>query len=326
MIVGISYHPGDKSLMERWAAHVKKLGPYPNHTIILAPAHKAGTDNIKEVLESCFGKVDVQECFHTMTGWPVSCNQAFEFIARHVRAVYQQSFLWMEPDAIPVKREWLDMIDGEYKSCNKAFMGDLVAIKGIMPNGVDHMSGVGVYHWNLSVHAPAAFNNYEAAWDVCAGAEILRNFHHTFVIQHDWVPTKAWRRDKVTKEFVRPEAVIYHPDKLGVLMEDGLAVEGTRVAGEPQTGTARVGSSESPIEQPSTAPMTLVNALVRELKTHYENKKLRKTVIEELANAGFIKAKKRKYTRKKVQAPVVLRKRSGVGTGVSVSSDSQVEV
>ena len=317
MIVAIPYHAGDIDLMRRWAAHVKKLGDNKNHTIILAIVRKASTDGIKEVLESSFGSVDVLECYHSETGWPLSCNMSFEQIVWHINGKYKKPFLLMEPDAVPLKTGWLDEIEKEYTACGSPFMGDFVEIEGIMPNGVNHMSGVAVYHWDMFRLAPSAFNNTVMAWDIASANHVTRNMHRTKLIQHDWIPEKKWRRDEVTKAVVRKDALIYHPDKLGVLFEDNLAGSGTRAEGEPSTGdVAAVGQSVSSIEQPEPASSqeTILNAIDQAIETLYvhsqQSRKAKKEIALRLGEKGLApktkKAKSIKRIRKQVQAAVAV--------------------
>jgi hypothetical protein len=313
MIVAISYYGADKPLMERWAAHVKKLGPYPSHKIILLPAHHATTDGVEEPLRECFGSVEVRPCYHTQTGWPISCNLAFENIARHAADNLKAPFLWMEPDAIPLNAGWLDSIEEAYKACGHPFMGDFVGIAGIMPNGIDHMSGVAVYHWDLHRLAPSLFNNERLAWDIASAKQIIPLFARTHLIQHDWVPTKAWRRDKVDSSCVNPLAVIYHPDKLGVLINDGLAGSGCGVVGELQTGVPCEGSPHE-VPEPALAlkvgseefiKQNIVNQ-INAISFHFKNSKnLKKLILQKLQENGIIP---RTYSKRKKKTKTALHK------------------
>jgi len=294
--------------MVRWANHVKKLGGVSKHHIIVMPAHGVSTDGVMEPLSKAFGRAEELPCFHTEQGWPVSCNRAFELAARHSEQVTKQSFLWMEPDAIPLKDFWLDDIEAEYKQCGKPFMGDFVKIAGVMPNGIDHMSGIAVYHWDMSRLLPSVFNNDHAAWDIVSGRDVIPQMHKTKLIQHDWLPTKEWRREVVTKDCVNPLAVIYHPDKLGVLIDDSLAGAGTRAERKPSTGAC---GDVSSFEQSAPAPSLLFSGFDSSLIDiiHYAktDSKCKKVLIARLAEEGIIKppkakkAKPIKRPRKQVQ-------------------------
>lgn len=293
--------------MVRWANHIKKLGGVSKHHIIVMPAHGVNTEGVMEPLSQAFGKAEELPCFHTEQGWPVSCNRAFEQAAWHSYQVTKQSFLWMEPDAIPLKASWLDDIESEYKQCGKPFMGDFVKIAGVLPNGIDHMSGIAVYHWDMPRIMPSVFNNDHAAWDIVSGREVTPQMHRTNLIHHDWVPSKQWRREVVTNECVNPLAVIYHPDKLGVLFNDSLAGVENRAERDPSTGTCGdVSSFEQSTPAPSTPESNLFSGFDSSLIDiiHYAktDRKCKKVLIARLSEEGIIKSPKTKKA-KSVKRP-----------------------
>lgn len=328
MIIAISYHDGDLDLMTRWANHVQKLGPYLNHHLVLLPVHGAPTAGIEQRLSGSFSKLSVEICHHAERGWPISCNKAFETMAWAAYQKYKQPFLWMEPDAVPLKQGWLNDIESEYRANGRPFMGDFVAIAGVMPNGVDHMSGIAVYHHDLPRLAPSIFNNEQLAWDIASAKNVIRQMHKTNLIHHDWIPTKQWRRDVVTSDCVKAGAVIYHPDKKGVLFNDGLAPNG--VQGDPATGVPCEGSPHETKETIITAgtPEAVEIAIkkaISVLSFHSsidENNK--KKISKWLIKANLSQAKSPKQSRKKVQSAVGKRGRPKSGSGVSVPSSAEV--
>lgn len=310
MNVFISYHTDDYPLMERWARHTAKLGVYGSHSIFIMPAHGAESDKIAAILKPAFSKVEVVSCYHDQRGWPISCNLAFEQAAWHSYNITKAPFLWMEPDAVPLKGSWIDDIEAAYSSCGKPFMGDFVGIKNIMPNGIDHMSGVAVYPSNMPAYAGSAFNNETIAWDIASGRDVVPKMARTTLIHHDWIPEKKWRRDVVTPDCVKDGAVIYHPDKNGVLFADGE----TRVAGEPQTGAP---VSVSSFEQSPSAPTyedhkketdweeDLINQFKNILLNADSSRSLKRAIKSCLIESGWIKkSKSTKQPRKKVRSTV----------------------
>jgi hypothetical protein len=329
MIVAISFHDGDLELMTRWANHVQKLGPYLNHHLVLLPVHGANTSGIEQRLSGSFSKLSVERCHHSERGWPISCNKAFETMAWAAFQKYKQPFLWMEPDAVPIKQGWINDIENAYRSCGKPFMGDYVAIAGVMPNGIDHMSGIAVYHPDMPRLAPSIFNNERAAWDIASASQVTRQMSRTPLIQHDWVPSKQWRRDKVDLSCVKPEAVIYHPDKKGVLFNDGLSPNGTQ--GDPAAGgscesspheTKETKLSKGTPESVETAIKNAINVLSFHSQIDEKNKrKISKWLIE----ANLTKAKSPKQSGKKVRSSLGKRGRPKSGSGVPIPSDKKVE-
>jgi len=168
----------------------------------------------------------------------------------------------------------------------------------------------------------------------------------TTLIQHDWVADKKWRRDNVDTSCVNEGAVIYHPDKKGVLFNDNLVPNGTQ--GDPAAG----GSCESqphetkdkpedykgevvwanPREPKITAgtPASVETAIknaINVLRFHSsldENNK--KKISKWLIEANLTKAKSSIKPRKKVRSTMGKRKRASSRGGVSISSDEKVEV
>jgi hypothetical protein len=316
MIVAISYHDGDLPLMRRWANHVCQLGLYKNHKLVLVPIRKSTTEGVIDPLKACFGEVIIEPCDHAHGGWPQSCNMAFESVGWLVSSTLKQPFLWMEPDAIPLKASWVDDIENAYNAARKPFMGAFVEIADIMPNGVNHMSGVGVYHWDLHRLAPSIFNNEKTAWDIASASNVIHQMHDTKLIQHDWIPDKKWRRDVVTKECVNPLAVIYHPDKLGVLMFDGAIPND--VQGDPAMGAVLV--TQKPHETKETYPE--IDPWEEIINYAKESTKNKKDIISRLIQEGILtKASCAKFFGKAVRSSVGKRGRPKTRDRAKVSSN-----
>ena len=328
MIVAISYYDGDLELMRRWASHVEKLGPYPNHTILVSPAHQATTEGVVEHLQG-FGKVVVRNCWHTERGWPISCNAAFEFIGRIAESEFKAPFLFMEPDAVPLCKEWIDQIEAEYKSCGKPFMGDFVNtqaydhLKGV-PN---HMSGIAVYTNFLSYNAPSIFRNEINAWDIVSAKDVVPRMHRTNLIHHDFdTKNDKWRKHNVDASCVKDGAVIYHPDKKGVLFNDGLtpndvqgdpAMGGDLVAHKPhETKELLISTKQIPSGTPEAEEQAILRA-VNTLSFHASiSPKNKKKIKEWLCEKGL--ATKAKKGAKRVGGKV----RKNLGTSKQASSVS----
>jgi len=79
-------------------------------------------------------------------------------------------WLWLEPDAIPLKADWLDQLAREYQHRGKPFLGPIVQGRG-------HMNGVGIYPPDAALRCPRAMNAQHEAWDVVMRDEMIHDCH-----------------------------------------------------------------------------------------------------------------------------------------------------
>ena len=283
MIVAISYHEGDYSLMSRWVDHVVKIGNYQKHKILLIPAPKTPSDDFVKKLKPSFGEVFVQERNPVFTNeHPCPCNEAFNTAARFVSFARRHPttglrveplrlpFLWMETDAVPLVPTWIDQIEAEFLTHRKPFLGDFVKMTGTAIGGVDHMSGIAVYHPDVLTLAPNAGTvqctkmmrgqngqpdkRVWIPWDVNSASQVVPQMAQSALIQHDWVDDPKWRRDVVTPDLLRQGVVVYHPDKKGVLFRDGKDCV-SPINGTQDSPVSGLGAGLPPCEEGLTASL-----------------------------------------------------------------------
>ena len=139
-------------------------------------------------------------------------------------AQFNNPWLWMEADAIPLKRGWLEKLQDLYWVGGKSFAGPIVKDKG-------HMNGTGIYPANTPNRIPAALAQPRTAWDVVMKKEMISDcldlhpyyFHAWSMHGEDFhpylggavptFPTQS-RVDKIPKQ-----AVVMHRCKDGSLIE-----------------------------------------------------------------------------------------------------------
>jgi hypothetical protein len=149
-------------------------------------------------------------------GWPSSPNAMFYSALVHVEEHFKADMLWLEPDAIPLCEDWLDVINAEWATARehgKSFCGNFV------PHWVDHMTGIAVYGANWRQVAPSLATivvngqGIHEAFDTHAAKEIVPHAYFTKRIQHIFYsPTIT------DLEILSPEAVIFHQDKSAKLI------------------------------------------------------------------------------------------------------------
>lgn len=135
-------------------------------------------------------------------------NQLFRHAARYVQGHFRWPFLWCEPDCVPTKPDWIAQLGSSYDSQPKRYLGSH------MKQGERlFMARVGVYHPGASseldkfCEGEVGFNTTQAAELVipkCSKTKLIQQL--SFSGEHDI-------------EKVRPDAVLVHGDKTGVLIE-----------------------------------------------------------------------------------------------------------
>ena len=161
-------------------------------------------------------------------GWPAGANWAWQNVARYIPMFYTKNepWLWLEADAIPLKKGWLDTLVAEYTKSGKAFMGHIVADMG-------HMNGVGIYPNHVSWFAKKPFMVEQSAWDVAIREEAEGETHNAnHLIQHCWGlasndkpqhrgddPVASFRDTGHMLRIIEPDAVLFHRCKDGSLID-----------------------------------------------------------------------------------------------------------
>lgn len=160
-----------------------------------------------------------------VTGWPAGANALWLAAAKHCKTA-GTDWLWMESDAIPLKRGWLVSIDKMRKGSR--YFGHLYMYREQV---MRVMSGIAVYPPDaIDLIGPIIKADPTKAWDVSGAEAVTPHATNTKLIHHfygekDLAPTfienrtAETTRNAFTLDQLPPEAVIYHRNKDGTLME-----------------------------------------------------------------------------------------------------------
>jgi len=229
MIVVIPTHQGDFSRAISLLRWIRDLGGCETfNCLIVADAGLQWNSAISllEEAQKVFRSAELITSDISVQGWPQGPNSLWACAADHCRRI-NVPFLWLEPDAIPLKAGWLTAINEAYAKCGKGFMGRMYACDNPgLPKKL--MSGIGVYPAN-SVDIIGEFAVGKLAWDVGAASVILPLAANTPLIQHFWgtvnmAPTFAEKKtasssiNTFTLANIQPEAVIFHRNNDGTLV------------------------------------------------------------------------------------------------------------
>jgi FkbM family methyltransferase len=218
MIVAYSFFPGDQDLALKNAQWMNELGGCKGHEVMVCYDARCTSDIVEAVgqeMLKAFDKVYRYIAKAAIDGWPEGANYFF----RTVTAWMQNNpryryFLWLEPDAIPMREGWLNDLEKEFLASGKPFMGDRVQVEDIPL----HMSGVGIYPNPLHQWAGEAYRAHDEAWDMSGKDQIVPQAHFTKLIEHAWRHPVFTNRNEL-KTQIRPEAVIFHSSKDGSLID-----------------------------------------------------------------------------------------------------------
>lgn len=189
-------------------------GKLPYHAI-LSLGDGVEAEPLREAMVKLFSKVTVIGS-NAPESWPQGKNAAFQNLVRYLNDVRnQESFLWWETDAIPLKKGWLATLESEHLVGGKAFTG-------YVHDALKCMECVGIYPPNFMEYSPVNGMLCRAApWDRCCGAEIIQNVHRAnhlmqFVHDVDGFPPTFPKDAKLLKD----GAVLFHACKDGTLIEE----------------------------------------------------------------------------------------------------------
>lgn len=221
MIVVLATFPGDQELAFKNVQWWNELGGCRGHEILFihdSRCYSGTVDAIGIELSKAFDKVHPFIAHTPMDGWPEGANYFFRAATNWMERTQWPSFMWMEPDAIPIKRGWLDVIVAEYKSCGKKFLGDRVEVTVAGREVPLHMSGVGIYPNPLHAYAGEAYRAHEIAWDMAGKDQIVPQAHFTKLIEHAWKHPSFRSLSEVATQ-IRPECMLFHSSKDGSLID-----------------------------------------------------------------------------------------------------------
>lgn len=215
MIVSYAVNPRDAGIALGtldWAYGLDGKLPYD---CILTIGKGVASDEIEAAASALFRNLTVIPS-DAPDAWPQGKNDAFQNLVRHIDTHrIPEPFFWWEPDAIPLRKGWLQAIEAEHVAGNKPFTGYVNDALGLM-------ECVGVYPPNFMEYSPSRGMLCRVApWDRCCGQDILPQVHRAndlFQFVHDvdgFAPSFAdERRVKLSDK-----AVLFHRNKDGTLVE-----------------------------------------------------------------------------------------------------------
>lgn len=228
----IGFHSGDTVATAELLAWIKDLGSALNHdALLVADAATPWKDcvELNSLAQKIFRKSELIFTGQSVSGWPQGPNSLFFTAAEHINANKRGPWLWLEPDAIPLRHGWIDALEEEWLSLrhNQKFLGHIYDfnIQGGPPKG---MSGVAIYAED-AFNVLQQFKEMPGAWDYNAAEIMLKYGAPSSLIQHFFgekglPPTFAEKKETTspintfTLWNIKLGAVLFHRNKDGTLI------------------------------------------------------------------------------------------------------------
>lgn len=229
MLVVIPTHAGDIHQAIALLEWILKLGQNKNHDCLIVadggtPFDK--TVRAREVAGAIFREVRLTTNEREVKGWPDGCYSLFRTAVEFIEKYWPQPFLILEPDAIPLRTDWLNVIALDYGlpiGGAARFVGHIYEGEGQFA-GRKFMSGIAVYPADTATRLPR--RNHAVHWDVDGAEVMVSQGSHTNLIRHLFgemnnPPTFARARVPGTNVFDLEwlgDAAIFHRNKDGSLI------------------------------------------------------------------------------------------------------------
>lgn len=169
---------------------IEDLGGCKNNQILLVgdfKIQKKDMDNIHNLAEKSFRKVESIQTPYSLPheGWPAGPNWMFETALKYVYKNYENAFYWLEPDCVPLKKDWLSALESEYQKTEKPFMGAIVHSSGQPNLPGDHLTGCAVYPNNAHEYLEHIYGQ-PLAFDMEMAPTVVPLTHETKLHHHFW--------------------------------------------------------------------------------------------------------------------------------------------
>lgn len=152
----------DAKMLSQFYLTINHFDKNENHECIIvhSAVAKAYADSLFRKIKDKFGKISIHQFDKKPAeGWPNGPNCYFQYTIEHLLKIKNKDpWLWMETDIIPIKNNWCDLLEAEYKERGKPFMGVIEESRvGTKARGPGpwffigyHLAGTAVYPHNIN--------------------------------------------------------------------------------------------------------------------------------------------------------------------------------
>jgi hypothetical protein len=216
MVVVLPFCGDDRHLALQLLGWIKTLGGDLDFECLVVYDQKTSPLPVLESARTTFGKATpllVHVPDHLMGQWPAAPTWVWAETARYLRRHVMEPWLWLEPDAVPLRFDWLWTLSEAYKDRKKPFMGAIV-------KSHNYMAGVGIYPPDVARFSSAPFITRKPFDMVMAKETIGYTADASDLIFHERTTTpRTFRELNEVTDLIPASAVLFHPCKDGSLTE-----------------------------------------------------------------------------------------------------------
>lgn len=226
----LSVHAGDIQLAQNLMRWIARLGGVERFDLVIVADAGTPFDQVillKEIADKAFATTAIVSTVAPVKGWPTGSNANWTRAAQWAKE-NNRPFLHMEPDAVPLCREWLLRISDAYEMSGQRYLGHIYDCKqAFMPERI--MSGIAVYP-PTAINEIAPLPLTPRAWDVDGSEIMVKAGMSTELIRHLWgteklAPVFVEVKDAsspinaLTLSWLPPGCVLFHRDKTHSLIK-----------------------------------------------------------------------------------------------------------
>ncbi|MES2367012.1 MAG: hypothetical protein V4563_14145 [Pseudomonadota bacterium] len=205
MIVVLPFCGKDASLLKSNLEWMVRLGKQ-DCTCLLSFERGSLTPEIEQLASQAFSAVEKLEYdpYEGDTAWPKPQNYSWQTVAWHEYSNGKRPWLWLEPDAVPLAKDWTKQISKAYYEGGKPFAGCVVR------SPQTYCSGIAVYPGDVLEYCQTVMRCRNAPFDMAMASETLAHTQDIcHLIDHRRAVGFTFEHPDDLK-IIRPGAVIFH--------------------------------------------------------------------------------------------------------------------
>lgn len=211
MLLAYSCYAGNYELAKHTLSHALSLDGPVGYDFLLVHPEDFDASELLEMLTG-YGRKVTELKHEPAEAWPLGKNFAWQAVARHLfETGSEQQWLWWEPDAVPVKKGWIQAIEAEAKDAT------VLACQ----NNSGYFDGVAVYPPRVLELSMAAMMCRAAPFDQVAGRDLTGLIKPSKCIKSVWdingLPPSFNSKEQAIK--LIGDAYLFHRCKDGTLTQ-----------------------------------------------------------------------------------------------------------